>query len=80
MKICNCFKNVVAENKSWKFRLKNIDETRNYFFIKYWKISDKVLCDKTFNIAKNPNYDEDQCGLSLMIENVFDKKNFWWYC
>ena len=48
--------------------------------IKYWKISDKVLCDKTFNIAKNPNYDEDQCGLSLMIENVFDKKNFWWYC
>ena len=23
-------------------------------------IADKVLCDKAFNIAKNPNYDEYQ--------------------
>ena len=30
MKIYNCFKNMVEENISQEFRLKNIDETRNY--------------------------------------------------
>ena len=32
MKIYNYFKNIVEENKSQEFRLKNIDEARNYFF------------------------------------------------
>ena len=31
MKICNYFKIMVTENVSQQFRLKNIDETRNYF-------------------------------------------------
>ena len=31
MKIYNYFKNTVEENISQEFRLKNIDETRNYF-------------------------------------------------
>ena len=31
LKIYNYFKNVVEENISQEFRLKNIDETRNYF-------------------------------------------------
>ena len=31
MKIYNYFKNMVEENISQEFRLKNIDETRNYF-------------------------------------------------
>ena len=30
MKIYNCFKNLVEENISQEFRLKYIDETRNY--------------------------------------------------
>ena len=32
MKIYNYFKDIVEENKSQEFRLKNIDETRSYFF------------------------------------------------
>ena len=36
--------------------------------------SDRVLCDKAFNIAKNPIYDGYQCGLALMVYKLFDKK------
>ena len=35
--------------------------------------SDKILHDKAFNIAKNPKYDEYQCGRALMVY----KKSFW---
>ena len=37
--------------------------------------SDKVLRDKTFNIAKNPKYDGYQRGLASMVYNFFDKKS-----
>ena len=30
-------------------------------------VSDEILCDKTFNIAKNPKYDGYQCGLASMV-------------
>ena len=33
----------------------------------------KVLHDKTFNIAKNPKYDEYQCRLPGLVYNFFDK-------
>ena len=36
--------------------------------------SDKVLRDKAFNIAKNPNYDGYQRGLPSMVYNFFEKK------
>ena len=36
--------------------------------------TDKVLCDKTFNIAKNPKYDGYQCGLTSMGCKFSDKK------
>ena len=36
--------------------------------------SDKILRDKTFNIAKNPKYDAYQRGLASMVYNIFDKK------
>ena len=36
--------------------------------------SDKILCDNTFNIAKNLKYDGYQHGLALMFYKVFDKK------
>ena len=35
---------------------------------------DKILRDKTFNIAKNPNYDDCQRGIASMVYNFFDKK------
>ena len=34
----------------------------------------KILHDKAFNIAKNPNYDGYQCGLASMVYRSFDKK------
>ena len=37
--------------------------------------SDKILRDKTFNIAKNPKYDGYQRGLASMIYKFFDKKS-----
>ena len=40
--------------------------------------SHEILCDKAFNIAKNPKYDGYQCGLALMVYKFFDKKNCWW--
>ena len=36
--------------------------------------ADKVLRDKTFNIAKNPKYDGYQRGLATMVYKFFDKK------
>ena len=33
--------------------------------------SDKVICDKAFNIAKNPKYDGYQPGLASMIYNFW---------
>ena len=36
-------------------------------------VSDKVLRDKVFNIAKNPRYDGHQHGLALMVFSLFDK-------
>ena len=34
----------------------------------------KTSRDKTFNIAKNPKYDEYQRGLASMVYKIFDKK------
>ena len=37
--------------------------------------SDKILRDKSFNIAKNPKYDGYQRGLASMVYKFFDKKS-----
>ena len=37
--------------------------------------SDKVLRDKEFNIAKNPNYGGYQRGLASIVYKFFDKKS-----
>ena len=37
--------------------------------------SDKLLRDKAFNVAKNPEYDEYQRGLASMVHKFFDKKS-----
>ena len=36
---------------------------------------DKVLRDKAFKIASNPDYDGYQRGLSSMVSKIFDKKS-----
>ena len=35
-------------------------------------VSDKILCDKAFNIAKNPKYDGYQRGLASMVYKFYD--------
>ena len=37
-------------------------------------VSDNVLKDKAFNIAKNPKYDRYQRRLASMVYKFFDKK------
>ena len=37
-------------------------------------VSDKMLPDKAFNIAKNPKYDGYQRGLASMVYKFCDKK------
>ena len=37
-------------------------------------VSNKILHDKAFNIAKNPKYEGYQRGLTLMVYKFFDKK------
>ena len=39
--------------------------------------SDKILRHKAFSIAINPKYDGYQRGLTTMVCNFYDKKNFW---
>ena len=36
--------------------------------------SDKILCDKAFNTAKNPTYDVYEHGLASMVYKFFMKK------
>ena len=38
-------------------------------------VSDKILLDKAFNIAKYPKYDGYQRGLASMVYNFFDKQS-----
>ena len=42
--------------------------------LKRGTVSDKILRDKAFNIAKNPKYDGYQRGLAPMVYKFFDKK------
>ena len=37
-------------------------------------ISDKILPDEAFSFSKNLKYVRYQCGLSLMVYKLFDKK------
>lgn len=36
-------------------------------------VADNVLCDKTFNIAKDPKFDEYQRGIASTVCKLFDK-------
>ena len=43
--------------------------------LKIRTVSDKILRDKAFNIAKYPKYDGYQRGLASMVYKFFDKKS-----
>ena len=45
-----------------------------YFVHDCRRTADKILCDKTFNIAENPKYDGYQRGLPSVVYKCFDKK------
>ena len=47
---------------------------KNKYLVKRTQ-SDKVLKDKAFKIANNPNYDGYQRGLASMVHKFFDKKS-----
>ena len=47
---------------------------RNFNDLSRRTASDKILCDKAFNIAKSPKYDGYQHGLTSMVYKSFDKK------
>ena len=36
-------------------------------------MADNVFCDKAFNMAKDPKYDEYQISLTSMVCKFFDK-------
>ena len=46
----------------------------NFIDLNRRTVADKVLHDKTFNIAENPKYDRYQRGLISMVYKFFDKK------
>ena len=47
---------------------------RNFKNLNRRKVADKVVRDKAFNIAKNPEYDGYQRGLASMVDECFDKR------
>ena len=53
---------------------------RDFKYVTRRTASDKILHDKTFNIAKNPKYDGCQSGVASKVCKCFDKKNVWWCC
>ena len=42
-------------------------------------VSEKFLCDKPFNIARNPKYGEYQRDIVSMLYNFFDRIFCYWY-
>ena len=53
--------------------LKNLNKLLK--FILKFILSLKVLRDKEYNIASNPEYDDYQRGLASMVNKFFDKKS-----
>ena len=47
----------------------------DFEYLKRRTASDKILRDKAFNVAKNPEYDGYQRGLAAMVYTFFDKKS-----
>ena len=68
-KIYNCFKTMVEESISQEFRLKNIDETRNYFLEEIEQ--NELMSRKHRKVCKTLNYIEHFLVLASAILDVF---------
>ena len=38
------------------------------------KACDEILCDKAFDIANDPKYDQYRRGIASMVYKIFDEK------
>ena len=70
IEICNYFKNVVEEDISQKFRLKNIDETRNYFLEEIKQ--NELMNKKHKTICTTLNYIEHFLILASTITGCYN--------
>ena len=70
----------IKEIRDWRYVYQNeLDKgyfqhdmiCRDFKDLNRREIADKVLRDKTFNIAKNPKYDGYQRGLTPMVDKLF---------
>ena len=77
LKIKNEFKNAKKQeiNELDKACFQHDIAFRDFKGLKRRTFSDKILRDKTFNIAKNPKFDGYQRGLASMVHKFFDKKS-----
>ena len=67
--------NFICNNELDKACFKNDMAYGDFKDLARRKASDKVLRDKSFNIAKNPKYDGCQRGLASMVYKFFNKKS-----
>ena len=65
----------IYKNKLDKACFQHVMAYRDFKDLKRRTFSDKVLRDKTFNIAKSPKYDGYQRGLASMVYKCFDKNS-----
>ena len=74
MKIYNYFKNMSEENVSQEFRLKNIDETRNYFLqeVKH----NRLISRKHKHVCTSLNYIEHFLVLGYTITRCISISDF----
>ena len=77
LKIKNEFKNAKKQeiNELDKACFQHDMAFRDFKDLKRRTFSDKILRDKTFNIAENPKYDGFQRGLASMVYKFYDKKS-----
>ena len=65
LKICNYFKNMAEVNISQEFRLKYVDETRNYFIKE--KYQDELMSNKHKKVCTTLNYMEHFLNLASVV-------------
>ena len=65
MKIYNYFKNMVEENLSQEFRLKNIDKTRSYFLEEGEQ--NELMCRKQKKVCRILNYTKKFLQIGVMF-------------
>ena len=70
----NYFKNIIEENCCWEFRLKNIDEVRNYVLEEIDQ--NELMSKKEKKISKTLNYIESFLILAAAINGCISFSGF----